>query len=453
MKRDLSRLSDGIFDLCVVGGGIYGASLAWEATSRGLSVALVEKSDFASGTSANSLKIIHGGFRYLQSADFKRMRESIRERRNLMGIAPHLVHTLPVVIPLYQGDPWTMRKECLTMALAANDLIGFDRNRLSDPKKHIPRGHLLSRRETLELLPGIEEQGLNGGMVFYDAQVYNSERLVLCYLRSAAAAGAEVSNYVAATGLLRQGDSAIGIKARDALSGGLIEVRAHTVVNACGPWINRSLESARGQESFEAVPFSQAINLVTRPVFQKYAVGISSKARSQDQAPVDQKDDGLFFIAPWRDRSLVGTRYIPFNGDPDDFQVSEQEARNLLDNFNRALPSAGLQVKDVSFVHGGLVPTSDTGLKEGRARHFQILDHRRDGLKGIISVVGVKYTTARDVAEKVVNLVFKMQGLKPTASSSAATPLYGGEIPRFESFLQDEIEKKPLGMYSVLSNI
>jgi glycerol-3-phosphate dehydrogenase len=448
MHRDRTRLSESVFDLCVVGGGIYGASLAWEATSRGLSVALVEKSDFASGTSANSLKTIHGGFRYLQHADFKRMRESIRERRILMRIAPHLVHPLPVVIPLYQDDPWTRRKECLTMALALNDLIGFDRNRQSDPKKHIPRGHIISRRETLELLPALEEKGLNGGMVFYDAQVYNSERLVLCYLRSATELGAVPSNYVEATGLLRHGDTATGISARDALTGDNFEVRAHTVVNACGPWVNGALNSVHGRESFRQVPFSKAINLVTPPIFQKYAVGVSSQGRGRDRDTLDQNGDGLFFVSPWRSRSLVGTRYLPFSGDPEDFQVNEPEARALLDEFNRALPAAGLRIQDVSLVHGGLVPSSETVATPSgqRARHYQILDHRRDGLKGVISVVGVKYTTARDVAEKVIDLVFEMKGVKPTESLSSATPIYGGEIPRFEPFLQGEIEKKPWGL-------
>jgi glycerol-3-phosphate dehydrogenase len=138
VKRNLVQLTSNIYDLLVIGGGIYGAWVAWDATLRGLSVALVDKGDFGSATSSNSLKIIHGGFRYLQHGDFRRMRESIGERRNLMRVAPHLVHPLPVLIPTY--GHWMQRKELLTLALAMNDLIGVDRNWGNDPQKYIPRG-------------------------------------------------------------------------------------------------------------------------------------------------------------------------------------------------------------------------------------------------------------------------------------------------------------------------
>jgi glycerol-3-phosphate dehydrogenase len=158
MDRDLTRLAGSTYDVCVVGGGIYGACVAWDAALRGLSVALVEKGDFASATSANSLKTIHGGIRYLQHGDFKRMRESVRERRNLMRIAPHLVHPLPVVIPAY--GHWTQRKEVMYLALAFNDSLGFDRNGLSDPEKRIPRDRLMSKARSGTCCPALKSGGL-----------------------------------------------------------------------------------------------------------------------------------------------------------------------------------------------------------------------------------------------------------------------------------------------------
>ena len=213
MERDPSKLQRNKYDLLVIGGGIYGACVTWDAALRGLSVALVEKGDFASATSANSLKIIHGGLRYLQHGDFKRMRESIRERRTLMEIAPHLVHPLPVLIPTFGHG--MQGREVLSLALMINDLIGFDRNRLDDPEKHICRGRVISRRECLELLPGIHKKDLTGGAIFHDAQVYNSERLVLSFIRSAEKAGAELANYVEVTGFIQNSSRHSLVNSRD----------------------------------------------------------------------------------------------------------------------------------------------------------------------------------------------------------------------------------------------
>ena len=172
MDRDLTQLANHKYDLIIIGGGIYGACVAWDATLRGLSVALVEKADFGHATSANSLKTIHGGLRYLQQLDIKRMRESIRERRTLMRIAPHLVHPLPCLMPTY--GHLTKGRAVMALALKVNDLVSFDRNRLEDPQKHLPKGRVISRQECLQLLPNIVREGLTGGAVWHDAQVYNS---------------------------------------------------------------------------------------------------------------------------------------------------------------------------------------------------------------------------------------------------------------------------------------
>jgi glycerol-3-phosphate dehydrogenase len=447
MERDLSRLAGSAYDICVIGGGIYGACVAWDAALRGLSVALVEKGDFASATSANSLKTIHGGIRYLQHADFKRMRESIRERRNLMRIAPHLVHLLPVIVPAY--GQWTQRKEVMYLALAINDLLGFDRNGLSDPEKRIPRGRLMSNSEVRDLLPGIEERGLTGGMLFYDAQVYNSERLVLSFLKSAAQVGAEVANYVEATGFLKDGETVVGVQARDTLTGEGFPIIARAVVNTAGPWINHTMSLALGRRPDHRLPFAKAMNLVTRRLFQKYAVGISSKDEYHDSDAMISRGKRLFFISPWRDRSLVGTIYTPHEGSPDDVQVTVQEVERFLAEINQALPGAKLSHEDVYLVHSGLVPSSSNIVNPDslqRARHYRILDHRADGLKGLISVMGVKYTTARDVAGKAVDQVFAMWDQSPPQSITSITPLYGGHIERFASFLDAEMRTSRSGL-------
>ena len=209
MQRDLTKLSQNVYDLLIVGGGIYGAGVARDASLRGLSVALVEKADFGCATSANSLKMIHGGLRYLQHGDFKRMRESIYDRRILMQIAPHLVHPLGVVVPTYGHG--IKGKEVMTIALAINDIVSCDRNVGIDPHKHIPPGRTISKTECLQLLPGIDAKDLTGGAVFCDAQVYNSERLVLSFLRSAAQKNADLANYVEVIGFLQQGNCITGV--------------------------------------------------------------------------------------------------------------------------------------------------------------------------------------------------------------------------------------------------
>ncbi|KAF5425645.1 MAG: glycerol-3-phosphate dehydrogenase, partial [Candidatus Methanomarinus sp.] len=190
MERDITRLSKKKYDVLIIGAGIYGAATAWDAASRGLSVALLDKNDFGSKTSFNSQKIIHGGLRYLQHGDFKRVRESACERTSLMRIAPHLVHPMPCLIPIY-GQ--TMRF-IMPLALKTFDLFSYDRNTLKDPQKHIPNSRIVSKAECMQLIPGLMEDGLTGGSIWYDAQAYNTERLVLSFIRSAEKAGADVAN-------------------------------------------------------------------------------------------------------------------------------------------------------------------------------------------------------------------------------------------------------------------
>ncbi|NEP08246.1 MAG: FAD-dependent oxidoreductase, partial [Okeania sp. SIO4D6] len=274
MERNLTELTNQVYDVLVIGGGIYGATLAREASLCGLSVALVEKNDFGAATSANSLKTIHGGLRYLQNADFKRMRESIHERTTLMRIAPHLIHPLPVLIPTYGHG--LKGKEALSIALAVNDLVSCDRNRLLDQQKHIPNGRVISQKKCLELLPGISTQGLTGGAIFYDAQVYNSERLNISFLRSADQKGATLANYVEVNGFIQNDNRITGVTAIDRLTGNKLDIRGQTFINTSGAWVNKILGMVNQQERS---PFglAKAMNLVTtRPLFEKYAVGITS---------------------------------------------------------------------------------------------------------------------------------------------------------------------------------
>ncbi len=438
MQRNLKALSDQSFDLLVIGGGIHGACIAWEATLRGLSVALVEQSDFASGTSANSLKVIHGGLRYLQNADFRRMRQSISARQTLMRIAPHLVHPMPVLVPTYGHG--LKGKEAMTVAMKMNDLISCDRNLpLTDPQKHIPAGRILSQSACLEQLPDLPTEGLTGAALFHDAQVYNSEQLLLAFLQSAAQRGAEIANYVRAVGFVKEGDRVAATTLEDRLTGDRFTLQARATINASGPWISQLIATATDTPTSQ--PLAKAMNLVTRPLFgaqQECAVGITSRAPGSR----------LFFIAPWRGYSLIGTWYGHDSGRLKPPSAEPSEIESFLADVNRAYPSLNLTTEDIQWVHTGLLPSLGTAAKSGDVhltKHSQLKDHRRDGLGGLLSVTGVKYTTALDLARKAVDWVVRAEfselkhrgAVSPSASHRE--PLYGGHIEQFQTLMNTAV--------------
>lgn len=435
MQRDLQALSNQSFDLLVLGGGIQGACVAWEATLRGLSVALIDKSDFGAATSANSLKIIHGGLRYLQTADVRRMRQSIRERQVLMRIAPHLIHPLPILVPTYGHG--LKGKEAMFVALKLNDLISCDRNHnLSDPQKQIPPGQILSRQRCQQQVPGIDEQGLTGAAAFYDAQVYNSERLTLAFVKSAAQAGATVANYIEATGFLKTGDRIQGVNAQDSLTGDRFEIQANTVINTSGPWLNQVLGQLSTPPDHQ--PFAKAVNVVLRqPLLNSpYAVAFKSSPKAAEESA--QSKSRMLFVVPWRGTSMVGTLYSVCDRHPDSWQVHETEIHTLLEQINQAYAPAQLTKDDVAFVHGGLLPQAGVASSGDPilAKRYRIQDHRREGYQGLLSVTGVKYTTSRNVAQQVVDDLFKCWDQVPPPSCSANRPLAGGAIDDIEGFVQ-----------------
>jgi glycerol-3-phosphate dehydrogenase len=440
VKRNLKQLTDHPYDLLIIGGGIYGAFIAWDAVLRGLSVALVEKGDFGGATSSNSLRVVHGGLRYLQHGDFRRMRESIRERTVLMRIAPHLVHPLPFLMPTYEHCP--RGKEIMSLALAMNDLIGFDRNSLKDPQKHLPRGRVISKGECLKQIPGLDARGLTGGAVWYDCQMHSSERMIFSVLRSAANAGAETANYVKATGFLRKGNRVAGIKAEDVLSGDRFDIRAALVVNASGPWVENVLRLLTGSNTGTKLHLSKAMNvLIGRQLIPKYAVGVFNKAVFNRQG-MARKRSQVLFITPWHDYSLIGTTHEAYSGEPDNFRLEEEDIKRFVDEINDAFPAASLGRADIAVFHAGLLPVNGNN-NDARGvnllRRYRIFDH---GVEGLVSVVGVKYTTARDVAQKVVDLVFTKLGKRPPKSVTAETPVHGGNIEMFDEFLKAEIQKQ-----------
>ena len=440
MRRDIQKLSNQVYDVVIVGAGIYGAIAAWDAVLRGLSVALIERSDFGSATSANSLKTIHGGLRYLQQLDVKRMRESIRERRILMHIAPHLVHPLPCIMLTY--GHLTKGKEVMRVGMWMNDLIGFDRNQLNDPEKRIPRGRVVSLGECEKWIPRIDDRRFNGGALWYDAQMYNSDRMVISFVLSAVKEGASVANYVEATRFLLKNKKVIGIQACDKLSGQEFEIQAKVVLNCCGAWVDRLLNQINNGSLRKRFRLSTAMNLVVnRRLFPDCATGIPSQFTFHRPDDTLYRGSRILFFSPWRQFTLIGTRHRPYNENPDKNRILEEEVQEFLDEANKAFPAASIKREEVSFYHKGFLPMDGVHPKTGEVKltkHYRIVDHsREDGIDGLISVVGVKFTTARDVAEKAINIISQKLGNKSLQCRSHNTRLVGGDIEHFDDYVKE----------------
>jgi glycerol-3-phosphate dehydrogenase len=337
-------------------------------------------------------------------------------------------------------------REALFAALRLNDLLSLDRNRALQPGQRIPAARIVSKTECLRLAPGIREQGLTGGALWYDALMLNSERLLFAILRAAIDAGAEAANYTEATEVLVRSGRVEGIRVRDAFAGEAFEIRARAVVNAAGPWSIRGLGGRGSPPRPGTIRLAKAMNLVTRSILGEHAVGVARRFR--DASGVLRSDQRLFFLVPWRDRSLIGTTYLPYDGEPDGFAITEPEIERFLDEVNASYPPARLSRADVRLVHGGLVPVAgsrETADDVELATRYQIRDHGGEGLEGMITVTGVKYTTARGVAEAVVDRVAAKLGTDPSRSRSAELPVWGGDIEHVEEYAAREAKTPHAG--------
>lgn len=340
MIRDLNRLTSAHFDLAVIGGGIYGACAAWDAALRGLSVALIERGDFGHATSAQTLRVVHGGLRYLQHADLKRIRQSDHERKTLLRLAPHLVRLLPVLLPTFRSG--IQHRAIMRAALAIHDLLSWDRNRgIRDPNRQIPPGRLISRDECVRLAPGLASDNVTGAAIFYDAQMHNNERLTLAFVRSASDQGACVANYVQAQGLDRHNGRAYRIEARDAHTGDAVEIQADAVLNTAGPWVFHAIREVRGNGAAATTSFAKTMNVVVRPpLTHQHAVALS--------VPRSKAQEGrarLLYITPWHGHAMIGSAHFDFDQHPDQCKVESSEVRAFLEDVQAAYPGPRYQAK------------------------------------------------------------------------------------------------------------
>ncbi|WP_158269718.1 glycerol-3-phosphate dehydrogenase/oxidase [Desulfonatronum sp. SC1] len=453
MKRDLERLNHEQFDVVVVGGGVYGLCTAWDAALRGLRVAVVEQDDFGAKTSAASLKLIHGGLRYLQHLDISRMRVSIQERRWMLRMAPHLVHPLEFIMPCFGHG--IKGPEAMRAALLANDIISWDRNRDLPPRQQVPRGRVISRKECLERIPGLPAEGLTGGAVFYDAQMYNSERLTLSFALSAAQEGAALANYLEVTGFERKSGRIIAAKVKDRFTGDDLRVAGRFFINMTGPWTDITSKLLETPAPSRDVVRSKGIQLATTPLGPASAFAV--EGRQTDESSVLRRGGRNYFITPWRGLSLIGTTDTIYRGNPGEFRITRQDVLEFLKEINTAYPPAKLSLHDVRYWFGGLRPVGEERSAPGTvaaSHRYQIRDHQSDGVTNLISVVGVKYTICRHIAEKVVDQIAPRLNISSRPGRTRQTPLWGGGFEQLESLhaLADDLALPPDAVRNMARN-
>jgi glycerol-3-phosphate dehydrogenase len=413
MRRALSRLSSETFDLLIVGGGATGAFTARDAALRGLKVALVEARDFAGATSAHNSKLAHGGLRYLRNLEIGLVRESLRERQTLLKIAPHLVRPLPFLLPLYGAGLGERIK--LRAGLSLYDLLAAG---------GLPHHRWLDADAALAREPVLAGDGFEGAFEYHDAQMYAPERIALECLIDADANDAAIANYVAAEKLLLRDGKVEGASVRDAIAGATFDIRARLTLVAAGPWADLFLEQATGKPATHQLLRSKGIHLLLPPV------SIS--------ALTVEAGESHFFVMPWRGRTLLGTTDTEFTGDPATLSVRESDIEGLLATANRYLPSAHLKREQVQFFYAGLRPL----VKEGAggsydvSRRAELVDHRDDGLDGLLSALGGKWTTSRALAQNVVDAAVAKLGAIARPCATATMPLPGGRFDDFEGFVK-----------------
>lgn len=432
MKRNLAALANESFDVLIIGGGAFGAAAAWDATLRGLKVALVEQSDFGGGASAECFKMVHGGIRYLQHADIPRLRSSCAERSAMLRIAPHLVNPLPILIPTYGHG--RQGKAFLAAGMYVYDLLTVGRNAgIADETRRIKGTQLLSRAKTLELFPALEQRGLTGSAVFEDGQMYNTARLVLAFVESAVRRGAIAANYAQATAFLWDERRVCGARVKDALSGEQFDVRAKLVLNAAGPWAEYLFENNANFGAHTRGHFSRdACFLVDRRPQSAYALAVPGASRDSD-AVVSRAARHLFAV-PWRDCTLIGVWHRLFTQRPDTARVEESELAEWIAEMNDSYPALKLSRSDVIYANCGLVPFGDSRTADGNlsfGKESRITDHRTQGIDGLVTLIGIRYTTARGDSARALDLLLKQLPKAPGRSPTESTPLAGGDIQDF----------------------
>ncbi len=425
----LRSLGSGSFDLIVIGGGASGLGVAVDAQTRGYRTLLVEQDDFAKGTSSRSTKLVHGGVRYLQQGNVGLVLEALRERGLLCRNAPHLVHPLGFIVPRYRW--W--EGPFYGVGLKVYDVLAQSLN--------LSPSHLLDYTETIQRIPNVEKEGLLGGVLYHDAQ-FDDARLAICLAQTAADHGATVLNYVRVTGLVKEHGLVRGVRVRDLETGADAEVRAAVVVNATGIFTD-ALRRMDDDTVEPVVAPSQGVHIVLDRSFLARDVAIM----------VPRTDDGrVLFVIPWHDRALVGTTDIEVKAPELEPLPRRDEIEFVLRNAARYMEHDP-RPSDILSVFAGQRPLVRMGgaQETKKISREHVVEISRTGL---VSLMGGKWTTYRQMAEDAVDDAAQVGGLplRPCATrelhlrgwlaaDDPALPapgpmrMYGADAPRVQAFL------------------
>jgi glycerol-3-phosphate dehydrogenase len=390
MKGGLADIDGRSFELVVIGGGMAGAGIARDAALRGYRTLLLERKDFAFGTTSRSSKLIHGGLRYLELFDVGLVRESLRERERLARLAPHLVRPLPFLVPVYRGAKRGMLMIRIGMKL-------YD---LLTPGKRTEHYRTISRDETVRLERFLDPTDLRGSGYYFDDLLLLPERLCLENVLSAQRWGAAIYNYAEVVGIEsrepRAESGGWGIEARSALDGRSARVTARVVVNAAGPWADQVRRLAGVDGGARCVRTTKGIHLLL-PRITDHAVYIAAK-----------RDDRMFFVIPWQQFTLVGTTDTDFSGDLDRLAATREEMHYLMEETRRVFPAARMRDEDVYYTYAGVRPLS---FEEGKSASAVSRAHKviAEGPAGsFLSITGTKLTCFRSLAEEAVDQVGRL---------------------------------------------
>jgi glycerol-3-phosphate dehydrogenase len=376
-------MANEIFDVAVIGGGITGAGVALDLSSRGLHVALIEKDDFASGTSSRSSKLIHGGLRYLEQFEFALVRESLSERAVLNQTAPHLCKPLEFLVPLYsesERSPLGSNRLKLAAGLWLYDLLAGSKN--------ISRHKWISSVDALKVAPRLSTEGLRGAFTYFDC-LTDDARLVIEVIKTASALGASVANYAWVRGFRRNPDGSSALEIEDRIGGRNFDLQARVVVNASGVWSDEVSRLSDGQIRSRIRP-SKGIHIVVSAerLGNKTAVLIPSVGESR-----------FLFVIPWKGRTVIGTTDADYTGSLDDPTAKAEEVNRVLQSAAAAFPDSKLSMSDVISTFAGLRPLISGGGEATKeiSRKEEIFEEE----SGLITISGGKLTTWRRMAEQV----------------------------------------------------
>jgi glycerol-3-phosphate dehydrogenase len=407
------------FDVVVIGGGITGAGVALDAASRGYSVALVEREDWAAGTSSRSSKLVHGGLRYLQNFDLGLVREALLERALMVNLAPHLVHPLPLLVPGFEGK----RPDRLTgVGLNMYDVMATERlrRRRNQPEEWSPDRHrMISADEVRELLPAVASRNPTGAYLFYDCQT-DDVRLVLTVLGEAERFGAVLANRCEVVSLLEENGRACGVRVDDRLGGRSFEIRADNVINATGVWADR----IKGEELYaeEEVPH-------IRPSRGTHITLSAERLPLRAGAIVPAGGGRSIFALPWLGRALIGTTDNDYEGSLEHVPPDPADVEYLLDACNSFFDES-LTLADVTGAYAGVRPLISSG-DPRKSVDISRKAELYETSSGLVTITGGKLTTWRRMAKMAVDRIVEREGRE--------APCRTHEIPLGQPATEDDL--------------